>query len=129
MDSIKRYNKVKTNFLTNPKNINTYVPNPTEDDYLRGYITRFFIQKTNDLESPIYEVSSSSYRKYLNSTTYRGTSLRWRISGPLDTIFNDNNDVTDKGVQQSNVISISIASKDIKNLKLYLPNILQFYKK
>jgi hypothetical protein len=43
-------------------------------------------------------------------------------------VFNDRNEVTDKGVRQSNKIAVDIASEKIKNIKLYLPNVLQFYK-
>ena len=46
----------------------------------------------------------------------------------MDTQFNDKNEVIDKGVKESNRIAIRIASDKIKNLKLYLPNLLQFYK-
>jgi|11BtaG_2_1085332.scaffolds.fasta_scaffold51332_2 hypothetical protein len=129
MDINKKYNKVRTTILSHPKRINSFVPNPTEDDYKKGYLTRFFIQKTNDVESPIYEVASSNFRKYTNNQSYKGVSLRWRIRGPLDMVFNDRNEVTDKGVRQSNKISVNIASEKIKNIKLYLPNVLQFYKK
>ena len=31
---------------------------------------RFFIQKTNDVESPIYEVTSSNFRKYSNNQSF-----------------------------------------------------------
>jgi len=126
---IKKYNQIRTIISNTPKRIDTYVPNPTEVDYNRGYITRFFIQQSNDSESPIYEVSSQNFRKYSTSKTYRGVSLRWRIKGPLDTVFNNQNEITDKGVKESNRIALSLVSDKIKNLKLYLPNLLQFYKK
>lgn len=128
MDSIKKYNNVRKVVVNIPKSIDTYVPNPTELEYTRGYITRFFIQKSNDSESPIYEVSKQNFRRYATSKLYRGTTLRWRIKGPLEPVFNLNNEITDKGVRESNKVAIRIASEKIKNLKLYLPNLLQFYK-
>jgi hypothetical protein len=128
MDEIKKYNSVRKITLEYPKKISTFIPNPMEDDYVRGYVTRFFIQKTNDIESPIYEVSSKQFSKYTHSYSFKGISLRWRIKGPMDTEFNDKNEVIDKGVKESNRIAIRIASEKIKNLKLYLPNLLQFYK-
>jgi hypothetical protein len=128
MDEIKKYNSIRKINLEYPKKISTFIPNPIEDDYVRGYVTRFFIQKTNDIESPIYEVSSKQFSKYTHSYSFKGISLRWRIKGPMDTQFNDKNEVIDKGVKESNRIAIRIASDKIKNLKLYLPNLLQFYK-
>lgn len=128
MDEIKKYNSLRKITLSYPKQISTFIPNPMEVDYLRGYITRFFIQKTNDVESPIYEVSSKQYSKYTHSHSFKGVSLRWRIKGPTDMQFNNMGDVIDKGVIESNRISIKISSDKIKNLKLYLPNLLQFHK-
>lgn len=128
MDLIKKYNNVRTVLSNTPSNIDTYVPVPSNIDYERGYITRFFIQQSNDTESPIYEISKQNFRKYSTSKLYRGTTLRWRIKGPLEPIFNNRNEVTDKGVRESNKIAIQIASEKIKNLKLYLPHLLQFYK-
>lgn len=128
MNEIKKYNSIKKNSLSYPKKISTFIPNPNEDDYKRGYVNRYFVQKTNDVESAIYEVSSKQYQKYTHSHSFKGTTLRWRIKGPLEPVFNLNNEITDKGVRESNKVAIRIASEKIKNLKLYLPNLLQFYK-
>lgn len=128
MDNIKKYNKIRKVISNNPKNIDTFVPSPNENDYKKGYITRFFIQQTNDVNSPIYEVSSLNFRRYSTSKGYKGTSIRWRIKGPTSITYNKNNEVSDKGVKQSNKIAISLVSDKIKNLKLYLPNLIQFHK-
>ncbi len=39
----------------------THVPNPLADDYKRGYIKRYFIQKANDATGYIYEIDSLSF--------------------------------------------------------------------
>ena len=67
MDNIKKYNKIRKVISNNPKRIDTFVPSPSETDYNKGYITRFFIQQTNDINSPIYEVSSLNFRRYSSS--------------------------------------------------------------
>jgi hypothetical protein len=46
----------------------------------------------------------------------------------LDMVYNDNGMVTDKGVFNSNTASIRLGAETLKNLGLYLPNILQFHK-
>ena len=43
-------------------------------------------------------------------------------------IYNETGMVIDKGVYNANRASIALGSETIKNLGLYLPNILQFYK-
>ena len=126
---IQRYRKLNggsTN--TKPTKIKTVVPNPTEDDYSIGYILRFFIQKTNDNISPIYEVDNPTYN-YLNSKPlYKGVLIKWRISGPNETKYDNNGNIVDKSVSESNRISIQLSSDKMPNLKLYLPNLLQFHK-
>ena len=39
----------------------TIVPKPTESDYSNGFIRRYFIQKTNDPNGHIFEVSAEIY--------------------------------------------------------------------
>mgnify|MGYP003346855108 CR=1 FL=1 len=50
--------------------------------------------------------------------------LRSNLFEELDT----SGEVDDKGVRNSNKSAISLATSDIKNIGLYLPNILQFHK-
>jgi len=124
----------KYNELTNQKHsfnrirVKTHIPTPNEIDYTRGYITRFFCQKSNDKGSPIYEINSIQFSNYLTNPFYRVVSLDWRIKGPKETQYDDKGNILDKSVSESNRIAIQLLSKEIPNLKLYLPNLLQFYK-
>lgn len=95
----------------------THIPKPTSDDYLSGYITRFFIQKVNDKSSPIYEVKANYSSKIENKVYYTIAVLDWRIRGTVEE------------VKKSNAASIRLASNDIPKIGLYLPNLLQFHKK
>ena len=127
--SKNRYNRIGRNIsATQPRKIKTNVPNPTESDYRIGYILRYFIQKTNDVSSPIYEVSNSTYNLLLTKPIYRGVSLKWRIAGPKETQYDNEGRIVDKSVSESNRIAIRLVSDRMKNLKLHLPNLLQFYK-
>jgi len=127
MDISSQYNKLrKPDLKSGPTKIKSFLPKPTDVDYTRGYIKRYFAQKVNDLNSPIREISSDDYIKVSNNSFYNTTSLKWRISGPIKS--NSNVDIFEKTVSESNQISIRLASSSIKNLKLYLPNLLQFHK-
>lgn len=117
MDFINRYKSISNNTrLNKPKKVKSFVPNPNERDYLRGYIQRYFVRISNDESSPIIEVDSKEYSKLLSNPFYVGEKLRWRITGE------------ESEVKYSNTNSIRISSTKIKNLKLYLPNLLQFHK-
>jgi hypothetical protein len=93
------------------------IPKPTERDYSRGYIVRYFVQKANDEKSTIFEVDEGGFANLRTTPFYKTTSLDWVISGEGD------------GVKEANRKSILFASKDIKYISLYLPNLLQFWKK
>jgi len=129
MDSIKKYRKITTSSDNSPRILDTFVPNPTDSDYKKGYITRFFIQKSNDKTSSVYEVSSQNFRKYSTSKLYRGVNLKWRITGPLKMMFNESGGIHDIGVSESNKKAMELVSTSMPALRLYLVHLLQFYVK
>lgn len=115
--SIDRYRQIAKNQLeTTPISIKTSIPIPTDVDYLNGYINRFFVQKSNDDNGAIYEVNNNEFLKVISNPFYKGTKVKWRLVGSIHDVMN------------SNSASIKIASSKIKNLSVYLPNLLQFHK-
>jgi hypothetical protein len=106
----------------------TIVPSPTDDDYSNGVIDRFFTQKVNDYNGFVYEIDSNTYNDLKSNPYWAIEIVKWRIKGPLDMVYNDNGMVIDKGVFNANTASIRLGAETIKNLGLYLPNILQFHK-
>jgi hypothetical protein len=99
-----------------PTNIVTHLPVPTDFDYNKGYITRYFLQKANDINSPIYEVKQRALSKYQSNSFYIVISLDWRLTG------------TKEEIKQSNSASLRLASVKMPKIQLYLPNLLQFHK-
>ena len=106
----------------------TIVPKPTASDYENGFIERYFIQVSFDSNGFIYEVDETTFNKYLENPFWIGEKLFWRITGPMETVYDVDGKVLDKGVIASNKASLSITSLKIQNISLYLPNIKQFYK-
>ena len=116
---VGRYEQIKRKEggLMDIPNVFAFIPNPTDKDYFKGYIVRYFIQKSNDSNSIIYEVSKTNYTGLLSSPIYINISLDWRLTGdPIE-------------IKKSNTESLRIASKTIPKISLYLPNLLQFHKK
>ncbi len=105
-----------------------HIPTPVEKDYIKGYVTRYFCQKTNDSNSPIYEIDLNGFRNLQSSVMHYTTHLRWRISGPLTETKIGAGEIVDRGVKESNKVSIRLASENIHKLGLYLPNLKQFHK-
>mgnify|MGYP000032285934 CR=1 FL=1 len=125
---INRYNKISKNTPRVRYNIDTHIPRPSNKDYTRGYIRRYFIQKVNDKGSPIYEMDDVTHTYYNGIPQFITVQLKWRISGPKTPQYDSKGIVIDKSVSESNRISIKLNAHTIPNLKLYLPNLLQFYK-
>lgn len=126
---INRYKKIAKGQTSVRYNIETHIPTPSDKDYKRGYIKRYFVQKVNDKGSPIYEVLSTTRNYYATKAQFITTQLKWRISGPIEQQYDSTGTIIDKAVSESNRIAIKLVLDKIPNLKLYLPNLLQFYKK
>lgn len=126
--SVNRYNRIKTIVIRSNTKFKTHIPKPISSDYNVGYIVRYFIQKANDKGSPIYEVNHLTFRKMQSNVDYQAIRLRWRIFGSKTEKYDVEGNQIDKGVSVSNSIAIKNKSHLIHNLKLYLPNLLQFYK-
>lgn len=106
----------------------TIQPMPEDTDYQRSYIVRFFTRKANDQYGHIFELDEDTYNEYLENPFWKSISLKWRISGPLDTTYNPNGTIKDIGVIAGNKASLGKASQTLKNISLYLPNLKQFHK-
>lgn len=115
---ISRYNRIlevdNTEFIIPP--VQAFVASPIADDYKKGYLQRYFIQKASDASGYIYEVEKYYYTEVLSNPFFKGVVLKWKISGNREE------------VREMNRKSVSYASKDMKALSLYLPNYLQFHK-
>jgi hypothetical protein len=115
--NIARYNTIfKKTDLFKINKITTFIPTPLESDYINGYVKRYFTQKSNDAGAPIYEISKDLFSIYAASPFFIAVSILWRLSGSSDEI------------SDSNLKSIKLGCKTIRNLYIYLPNTLQFSK-
>lgn len=106
----------------------TIVPTPTEDDYVIGFIMRYFVQKVNDDNAHIFEIDEKEYDVYKDNLHWKSAELKWRISGPKNTTYNLDGSIDDKGVLDANKAAIFRTAQRLKNIGLYLPNLLQFHK-
>jgi hypothetical protein len=112
-----RYKKLNSNLSEyNLPEIVAYIPAPTEIEYKRGYIQRYFVQKSNDINSYIFEVSKHSFTSLQINPYFTIVAILWKISGNPNEIMDANGK------------SIKIGNKTIPSLHKYLQNTLQFSK-
>lgn len=69
----------------------SYYPQPTEDDYKKGYIIRYFTKKENEAGF-ITEISEDTYNAMINGNAdfdirlYQTTTILWKLTGTLRSI-------------------------------------------
>ena len=107
---------LKKDFNITPPLILSYIPIISDTDYELGYIIRHFAQKSNDDNGTISEISENNQIEIKLDGYYRIVSIKWRITG------------TPQEIMDSNKASISLVVSEMKNLKFYLSNLLQFAK-
>ena len=116
LNNIFRYSELAMNMQisTTLPNVLAYIPEITEDDYSIGYVDRYFVQKANDDNSPITEIAQNQQNEIANDSYYKMVGIKWRLIG------------TPQEIMDSNKASIALVNSEMKNLKLYLSNLLQF---
>ena len=67
--------------------ISSQATTPTDDDYDNGSFTRYFAQKANEKDSPVFEVSVDDYQ---SSSLYEYVTLTWHISGDRTEVYRAN---------------------------------------
>jgi hypothetical protein len=71
-----------------PGSPTSFYPQPTEEDYRKGYVVRYFTKKENE-KGYIIEISEDEYNAIVNGTTdydirlYQVTKILWKLTGPL----------------------------------------------
>lgn len=99
-------------------------PSPTNDDYSRGYIIRYFAKKVND--GTIYEVAGDSYNTIINGLYFK-INLKWRITGTKTDIYQNKVKIY-SGVKEDNLSTIRTTEKSMSGLSGVLKDPLEFYK-
>lgn len=113
------YNLTQTRFNNYIEPI-YYYPVPTNLDYDNANITRYFVQKRNDL-SQIIEIDGPTYNSVnkknepgIDAGRYRKTFIQWSIAGPREDVQKANHRI--------------LMNSDFDNLSEYLTDLLEFYK-
>lgn len=104
----------------------TYFPILEQEDYIRGYFERYFVQRRNSKSNMITEISETDFNTLatpnqgIHRELYKGTKLRWKISGPeFDT------DRT-TGVVDTNKRTLALKELELKGISRFLFDLREF---
>jgi len=63
----------------------TITSNITDKDYTKGFINRYFVQKANDKNALVFEISDSDFKQKLK--LFNKTRINWVISGIKEEVI------------------------------------------
>jgi hypothetical protein len=109
--------------LSNQSYPTYFIPSVTKNDYSKGYIYRYLVQKINDLT--ITEVNKDKYNE-IYSQYYNKVVIQWIVSGPKNNQYK-NKILERKGVQEQNTQTLVENEKKMKGIKNYLNDPLEFW--
>ena len=83
---VRKYHLLQKDKYTKLSKYKTIIPSktrPTEKDYEKGYMLRYFVQKVNDLKQ-LFEISQKTFDEFqqkYDSSLYQKDSLMWTLEG------------------------------------------------
>jgi len=111
-----------------------HYPKPTDDDYKRGILPRYFMKKRNANYTNIIEISKKDYDNFntsqgssIDTSLYVLVKLNWKITGPLYDDFRDKN-FPKAGIIPTNQRLVKEREKVYPGFSLYFTDYAQFAK-
>jgi hypothetical protein len=111
-----------------------FYPQPTEEDYKLGFITRYFMKRRTDDFTKIVEISPVDFEEHfsqptedLDTSMYVAVKVNWKITGPLN---NDNRDPNypKAGVIETNQKLIKLKEKLLPGISFFIKDYSKFAK-
>lgn len=124
-NSSKYYNISEKQNKPTPTTANIPTENgmpPTQEDYQKGFFTRYILEYKQSTKPKYIEVNKTTYfqiQESENSKYYNSVEVLWKISGPLYD-KKQNNILVKGGIIDSNKRSIQQAEQTIKGISNYL---------
>lgn len=122
-----RYKQIKSDIQTKYDSFNNYLVELKYDDYITGYVNRYFFKKVND--GVITEISKLTYDDYngskIDKNLYTAIQVKWVISGKLETTQTDG--ITTISVADQNRKILISAERQMSGISVKLNNLIEYY--
>ena len=96
---------------------------PSDQDYQKGFFTRYAIKRVNSGFETILEVSKDEYNRAQKDPLYTAASFAWKLTGPLYTTPEGI-----PGIVTTNQKTLDDVEKTIPGIKKYFTNLAQYAK-
>jgi hypothetical protein len=105
----------------------SYYPFPEENDYQKGFITRYAIKRVNSGPETIKEISKQEYDRISSEPLYSRAEFEWKITGTL--LDDDSNPMYSiPGVSTINRLTINNLESKIPGISQVFINYTEFAK-
>jgi hypothetical protein len=126
-DRIKQFNNLVTEFVEP----NPIIIKPMDIDYDLGYIDRFFVEKSINVEKYPTEIDNKQYQKYntaknINGGLYLVVILRWKLTGPLRDRRDGKGNLIERGIYEHNALEVERGARQIPNISYIIKNYIEF---
>lgn len=108
--------------------IASFLPKPTQADYLHGTIIRYFARQANQPTGEITELNKTNYDRVKTQGFYLTVAVSWKISGTDKNLFDERGIRTVTGISTANSMELDLAEKTMPGLRSKLTNVYQFWK-
>ncbi len=105
-----------------------FIPTPSEKDFTFGEIRRYFSQQANQPTGEINEISKGKFVNLQRKSLFIVVDLRWKISGPAESIFGEDGEIDIFGIREANEAAINQATKIMPAIKQKLTNLFQLWR-
>jgi hypothetical protein len=102
-----------------------YKPLVTQQDAEQGFITRYFVRAVTDKDY-VVEVNLDDYSRLRENPRFVTAQVRWKIVGIKETITSASG-VKNLGVNDYNILEVSMVDLTFGGLKRYIRNYLDFW--
>ena len=96
---------------------------PSEDDYSKGFFTRYTIKRVNSGFETILEVDQTEYERATKDPLYSAVKFSWKLTGPLYTT-----PTGIPGIVNTNQKTLENLEKTISGISNYFTNLAQYAK-
>ena len=109
----------------------SYYPQPTQNDYQKGALIRYFAKSRNQSPPVILEIDKTTHddlrsqRGKYNYALWSVTSLYWKITGPIKD-SKDKFGVLKAGISNTNERIVNKTNITFRGIKGYLSDLIQF---
>ena len=123
------YDEIKSVDIKKSKTPNRDIEAITDKDIKNGYMIRYFGYRYDDscIELNKEKFNQIGSEDGLSGVVYKKLKIKWKITGPIHDVLDENGKVIESGVFDSNKRNVALISEKHPSIKLKLLDYTEFH--